>query len=123
SGLHLADGATLFYQSGREYDDIFPVWNWRQIPGVTCAQGDESLRWPARKDRSPMTDFVGAASDGSHAVAGMDFSQRGVRAHKAWVFVDNVIVCLGAGISSSEAAPVVTTINQCLLHGDVQAND
>ena len=29
---HLADGATVIMRDGDEYRDVYPVWNWRQIP-------------------------------------------------------------------------------------------
>jgi chondroitin AC lyase len=45
SGNHLADGATYFYQSGNEYTDIFPCWNWRMIPGTTSALDHSPLTW------------------------------------------------------------------------------
>ena len=42
------------------------------------------------------------------------------RARKGWFFFDDAYVCLGAGIESpSRQFPVVTTINQTLLKGDV----
>ena len=37
-GRYMADGATFVYRTGQEYTDIFPVWDWRRIPGVTCAK-------------------------------------------------------------------------------------
>ena len=35
---HIADGATCLMLSGREYFDIYPVWDWRRIPGTTIEQ-------------------------------------------------------------------------------------
>ena len=31
---HLADGATYIFRTGEEYRDIFPVWDWKRIPGT-----------------------------------------------------------------------------------------
>ena len=31
-----ADGALLFMQHGREYDNIFAHWDWRRVPGTTA---------------------------------------------------------------------------------------
>ena len=47
SGIHLADGATFTYRTGREYENIFPVWNWRLIPRHH------------RSDRRSFADLVG----------------------------------------------------------------
>jgi hypothetical protein len=33
-GENLADGVTTVYVTGREFENIFPVWNWRLIPGT-----------------------------------------------------------------------------------------
>lgn len=123
SGYHLADGVTYFYRRGDEYKDIFPLWNWRMLPGVTCAQ-----------ERGPMprfgsyrldSDFVGAVTDGTNACAALDYSRDGVSARKAWFFAGDRIACLGAGISAAEnvKAAVATTVNQCLLRGSVRTSD
>jgi chondroitin AC lyase len=129
SGYYLADGALYLYQSGDEYTDIFPVWDWRKIPGVTCAQTDlpgfkttavqtdvPGLKF---KTSSVPSDFVGGVSDGTHGCAALDYVRDGVVAKKAWFFGANSVVCLGAGIGGEATAPIVTTINQCLLRGSI----
>ena len=42
-----------------------------------------------------------------------------LRAKKSWFFFDDEYVCLGTGIDNIKDLPAVTTINQCLLSGDV----
>jgi chondroitin AC lyase len=130
SGYYLGDGALYLYQSGDEYADIFPVWDWRKIPGVTCAQTE----LPAFKTTAVQTDvpglefktssvpsdFVGGVSDGTHGCAALDYVQDGVVAKKAWFFGANSVVCLGAGIGGEASAPIVTTINQCMLRGSIR---
>ena len=34
-GYNLPLGATNILTSGKEYEGIFPVWNWNKIPGTT----------------------------------------------------------------------------------------
>ncbi|MBC8010749.1 MAG: hypothetical protein H7067_11720, partial [Burkholderiales bacterium] len=34
-GYHLGDGAMALMVTGDEYRDIFPLWDWRRVPGVT----------------------------------------------------------------------------------------
>ena len=114
SGLHLADGATYFYRNGHEYDDIFPVWDWRMIPGTTEALSDASLKWPTA-DLKKNAEFVGGVSDGATSCAAMDFHRDDLRAKKAWFFAGDVVVCLGADITSTGPSPIATTLNQCLL--------
>lgn len=117
SGYHLADGALYLYRTGAEYADIFPVWDWRKLPGVTCGQG----ALPAFTTSAVPAGFVGGVSDGADAVAALDYERDGVRARKAWFFAGDAIVCLGAGITGEGPDEVVTTLNQCLLAGEVRA--
>ncbi|MBR1871109.1 MAG: hypothetical protein IJ802_04715 [Kiritimatiellae bacterium] len=46
-GAHLEDGALFCYVDGREYEDIFPLWNWRRIPGITSYDID-TIDWKVR---------------------------------------------------------------------------
>ena len=61
---HLGDGVSLFLRDGQEYVDIFPVWDWRRLPGVTCRWSEEPLPvLSTGRDRGTGI-FVGGASDG-----------------------------------------------------------
>ena len=44
-------------------------------------------------------------------------------ANKAWFYFDNEFVCMGAGIVCPTGNPVLTSVNQCLLAGNVAASD
>jgi chondroitin AC lyase len=89
--------------------------------------------------------FVGGVSDGTYGAAAMVFDQTEVfprvngtygvagivydqsfllnriqtQGRKAWFFFDREMVALGAGITSSRAERIGTTLNQTLLHGPV----
>ncbi len=116
---HMGDGVTLFMGRGDEYDGIFPAWDWKRIPGVTCQRSDEPLE-PLSVGKDLGADpFVGGVSDGSNGVSAMRAVRDGVSARKSWFCRDNVIVCLGADISAHGRHPVVTSINQCLMKSDV----
>ncbi|MBC7690492.1 MAG: hypothetical protein H7222_01875, partial [Methylotenera sp.] len=108
----LSDGATYFHRSGEEYRDIFGVWDFRHVPGVTAQQS----AWPARDQYSPShgpTAFVGGLSDGTTGFAAMDFKRDQLRARKSWFFLEDRVVALGAGIRcTGHCDPVHTTINQ-----------
>lgn len=113
---HLSDGCTYIMRTGREYHDIFPVWDWQKIPGTTVQvapglEGKVNIRGTR--------PFAGGVSDGRYGCAAFDFERTGLFARKAWFFFDDEFVCLGAGISCDTKNPVITTMNQCFLKGDV----
>ncbi|MBN1642066.1 MAG: hypothetical protein JXA09_12595 [Anaerolineae bacterium] len=118
-GYHLSDGVCYLMRRGDEYRDIQPVWDWRKLPGATCRDTTDPL--PYGRDVPPQgtTDFVGGVSDGRVGVAAMDYGRDGVQARKAWFFMPDGWVALGAGIASASDDPVTTSINQCLLRSDV----
>ncbi len=118
---HMGDGVTLFVRSGAEYVGIFPVWDWRRLPGITCRQANDPLPILSTGRHRGATEFVGGVSDGLDGLAALNYSLDGVTARKAWFCMEDSIVCLGAGIRSA-SDPVVTTINQCLLSGPVCAD-
>lgn len=117
---HYADGANFISVSGKEYNDIFPVWDWQKIPGTTVVQRPEMPPYTEIVKKGK-TGFVGAVSDGSYGAAAFDFESPldPLKARKAWFFFDNEYICLGAGITSESDYPVNTTLNQCLLKGEV----
>jgi chondroitin AC lyase len=113
---HMAEGATFIYCDGDEYRDIFPVWNWRQVPGTTVEQHLGSL------DENKLRhfgnrDFAGGASDGNVGCIAAEISDETLAAHKAWFLFDGGMVALGTAISSSAEVPVRTTIDQCHPRG------
>ena len=117
---HRGDGTNHITRTGKEYDDIFPVFDYQKIPGATIMQKPK-LPDPEEIQKLGLTDFVGAVSDGTYGAVAFDFKSPHdpLIARKSWFFFDDAYVCLGAGISCREQLPVVTTLNQCLLQGDV----
>lgn len=117
---HRGDGTNHISRTGIEYYDIAPVFDYQKIPGTTVMQKPE-LPSENEIQKLGLTDFVGAVTDGTYAAVGFDFKSPHdpLCARKAWFFFDHEYVCLGSGISSNEDLPVVTTLNQCLLRGDV----
>jgi chondroitin AC lyase len=115
---YIAHGATYIYRTGQEYRDIFPVWDWRRVPGVTCEQSSAPLDVAGLHVRG-QTSFVGGVSDGMYGLAAMDLSLGALMAKKAWFYFDEEFICLGTGISCPTDNPVFTSVNQCLRGGDV----
>ncbi|WP_163324107.1 polysaccharide lyase 8 family protein [Draconibacterium mangrovi] len=118
-GYYLGDGASYLYQSGEEYKNIFPFWDWKKIPGATTLQDKNPLPvLTARGYRIP-SDFVGGVSDGENGIAVLDYNRLGLGVKKSWFIFNDQIVCLGAGVNSTEGLPVTTSVNQSYLNGDV----
>jgi chondroitin AC lyase len=117
----LADGAVFLYREGDEYQDIFAVWDWRQIPGTTCVQSPAPLGPEEGLGIRGSTRFVGGVSNGRTGVSAMDLEKEFLKAKKAWFFFKDEIVCLGAGITSADGEPVATSIEQRLLEVPVRA--
>lgn len=119
-GYYMADGAMYIYKDGTEYLDIFPLWDWRRLPGVTAYMDDSPLPMPGKKDKySNRSNFVGGLSDGVNGISAMQLSRDGLKADKFWLFADSAIVCLGAGITSDSTLQISTSVEQSWHKGKV----
>ena len=117
---HRADGTNYVMQTGNEYHNIWPVYDWQKISGATIVQ-KPALYPPNEIQKDGLTDFVGAVTDGLLGAVAFDFISPHdfVHAKKAWFFFDGAYVCLGSGIYCNQRLPVATTVNQCLLRSEV----
>lgn len=118
---HRGDGTNYICRRGDEYLNIAPVYDWQKIPGATILQKPE-LPSESKIQKKGLTDFVGAVSDGKYGAVVFDFKSPhdSVEARKAWFFFDEEYVCLGTGISAASENSLATTLNQCLLAGEVK---
>lgn len=122
-GYFLADGAMDIAVDGNEYVNIFPVWDWGRIPGTTTP-ALTTIPQPGQWGVYGTATFTGGVSDGVYGVSvysqyDYKYSTVNMEAKKAWFFFDDEVVCLGTDIKSTSATEVNTTLNQCLLSGDV----
>lgn len=128
---YLGEGVSPLWTTGQEYLDIFPVWNWRQLPGSTIEQQHGELpiaRWQLTPDGRPFRgqrDHVGGLSDGPYGFCVMRVAKDNLEdGFKAWFFADHEVVALGAGLQASAAAcPVWTTVAQVVRSGPVTYAD
>ncbi|NND05618.1 MAG: hypothetical protein HKN87_04490 [Saprospiraceae bacterium] len=114
-GYYLPFGLTYIYQRGDEYVGIFPAWDWARLPGVTSPH----QAFPSKGKITQQTTFVGGVSDGTYGISVMDLQISDTEAKKSWFWFGDRWVALGAGISSTHTANIVTGVNQCHLHGPV----
>ena len=124
-GKYTADGVMSIMVDGDEYDNIFPLWDWKRLPGLTAVY--DTLPIPLWQPKKPVnrSAFVGGASDGETGIAALDLVYDSLSARKAYFFLNDVVVCLGSGISTKEAKrstakhSVLTTLNQSWHKGNV----
>lgn len=116
-GYWLGFGSTFIMQTGDEYHNIFPVWDWALVPGVTAP--NIALKPKDWGQIEQQTTFVGGVSNGKYGVSVMDMNIQSTQAKKAWFSFNDELVALGAGISSTHEEYVSTTVNQTRLRGPV----
>jgi len=127
-GWLTGDGQTTLYNSDLNAfaDSYWATVDHYRLPGVTA---DVTLsRLPAvsaaigpraqgQSTRS-INNWVGGATLGNYGAAGMQFNGVAVTltGKKSWFMFDDEIVCLGAGITSTDNRPIETTVeNRKLL--------
>ncbi|WP_261808979.1 polysaccharide lyase 8 family protein [Nonomuraea sp. C10] len=100
-GAHYADG---FWATVDPY----------RLPGTTVS----TRRLPdgageAWGGACPPFRWAGGATDGHYATAGQHLRglESTVEAFKSWFFLDDAVVCLGAGITGRDGAPVETVVD------------
>ena len=118
-GYYMGDGLALLSVNNQAYQNVFPFWDWKKLPGTTIVQ--DTAKLPSIKFRDFKTNgvFVGGVSNGQNGVAVMDYDRDGVKAKKSWFMFNDFIVCLGTDISSGKNEETTTAINQSFLKGNV----
>ncbi|MET9498898.1 polysaccharide lyase 8 family protein [Streptomyces sp. NPDC006552] len=119
-GWHTGSGLLSWWAEGDsagggQYSDGFwPTVDPYRLPGTTVSRkplaDGEGGTWGAAR---PDTTWVGGATDGTYGVLAQDV--RGLsstlRAKKSWFFLDDAVVCLGAGITSTDSAGVESVVD------------
>ncbi|MEU0518185.1 polysaccharide lyase 8 family protein [Streptosporangium sp. NPDC006007] len=116
-GWHTGSGMLYWWAQGHgdQYSDSFwPTVDPYRLPGTTVS----TLRLAdgAGKDwgdTCPQARWVGGATDGVYAAVGQHLNgfESTVEAFKSWFFLDDAVVCLGAGITGKDGVPVETVVD------------
>ena len=115
---------TCVMREGTEYLDIDPVWNFARIPGTTSrTETDDQLL--AHRDWwcLPLPNgHSGGAQKQDRAVIYEIAEHDGVETFATDFAIPGGFVCLGAGVRTigGHEEPLVTTVEQCLLQGEVR---
>lgn len=116
-GWHTGSGMLYWWAGGHgdQYSDHF--WSTvdpRRLPGTTVS----TLPLPdgageAWGGTCPPARWVGGATDGLYATVGQHLYglESTLEAFKSWFFLDDAVVCLGAGITCRDGVPVETIVD------------
>ncbi|MET8770181.1 polysaccharide lyase 8 family protein [Streptomyces sp. NPDC004658] len=116
-GWHTGSGMLSWWPRGHgdQYTDWYwPTVDWYRLPGTTVSTKRLPDRaggeWGAPK---PDVRWVGGTTDGTYAAVGQHLKGLGstLQARKSWFFLDDAVVCLGAGISCADGVPVETVVD------------
>jgi len=116
-GHFISDGSTIFLRNGNEYNDIFPVWDWNKLPGVTAPLLDSVRPDIKNDDYHNPNPFVGGLTHNDCGITTFHLSRNGIDAKKSWFYIRGVFVCLGADIRSTTGKEIITGVNQCNQRG------
>ncbi|WP_328667971.1 polysaccharide lyase 8 family protein [Streptomyces sp. NBC_00322] len=116
-GWHTGAGMTYWWTPGNggQYTDWFwPTVDFYRLPGTTVSTKRLADRaggeWGEPK---PAATWVGGASDGEFAAVGQHLLGLGstLQARTSWFCVADAVICLGAGITSTDGLPVETIVD------------
>ncbi|GHA93114.1 polysaccharide lyase 8 family protein [Streptomyces chryseus] len=121
-GWHTGAGM-LYWWPGERENDQYTNWFWPtvdfyRLPGTTVSTRRLADRaggeWGAPK---PAVRWVGGATDGEFAAVGQHLKGLGstLEARKSWFCVADALVCLGAGITSTDGVPAETIVDNRML--------
>lgn len=117
-GAFINDGLALVQSSGKEYNNITPIWNWAMLPGIT---GDTTISPNSKMALTSVNtgNFVGQVSNGIAGAIAMDYERLNIKAHKSYFMVNDMLVALGAGISAPDKKNLITTVDQSFHAGPI----
>ncbi len=116
-GWHTGSGMLYWWARGHgdHYSDAFwPTVDPYRLPGTTVSTrrlpGGAGGEWG---DTRPPAEWVGGTTDGVYAAVGQHLYglESTLEAFKSWFFLDDAVVCLGAGITCRDGVPVETVVD------------
>ena len=117
--------STCVMNSGKEYYEISPVWNFCRVPGTTTRdETDEELFTHAMDGYRLQTgDRFDGSQLGDCAYSAQTVEHNGIRATVVAFGTPWGVAILGSGISSDRDETLTTTVEQCFLCGEYTATD
>ncbi|MFH4967431.1 polysaccharide lyase family 8 super-sandwich domain-containing protein [Gaetbulibacter sp. M240] len=123
-GHYLGHGTYYLIKDGNEYKSIFPLLNWKQLPGSLVEQ--DTLKLPLiewGKNNYGNTEFVFGVSDSLYGAFGYDYVKGNVRAKRGWFLFNEEIIALVSGLNYDSDNDLYQSINQCYVNGSIWVNN
>jgi len=117
-GHFISDGCTIFLRNGDEYSDIFPIWDWNRLPGVTASVLDSIRQGSNKDDYKNPNSFVGGLTHNKNGLSTFHLARNSVDAKKSWFYLNGIMVCLGVDIKTNNGKEIITGVNQCNQKGE-----
>ncbi len=112
---YTSTGMTSLYNSdlAQYSDDYWPTVDAYRLPGTTVVS-----QQPATRHTSVNTWTGGTSLNDQYGISGMDlqYSDHTLKARKSWFMFDDELVALGAGIQSTDNAPIETIMENRKLN-------
>ncbi|MER5645057.1 polysaccharide lyase 8 family protein [Streptosporangium sp. NPDC002524] len=116
-GWHTGSGMLYWWADGHgdQYSDSFwATVDPYRLPGTTVSTRRlADGAGEAWGDTCPPGRWAGGATDGVYATVGQHLNgfESTLDAFKSWFFLDDAVVCLGAGITAEDGVPVETIVD------------
>jgi hyaluronate lyase len=117
SGWYTGAGMTYLYNADQQHysDAYWPTVDPYRLPGTTVDVRTRAAS--SNNGERGSSDWVGGAGNGTNAVVGMDYKDVGspLTAKKSWFLLDDEVVSLGAGITSTSGRTIESTVENRML--------
>ncbi|WNS45152.1 polysaccharide lyase family 8 super-sandwich domain-containing protein [Paenibacillus sp. MMS20-IR301] len=118
-GWYTGAGMTYLYNDDlQQFTDYWPTVNKYRLPGTTVDTMPRTTDGEGAGFLSPKTWAGGTELLGESATVGMDLKGYGstLTAKKSWFMLNDEVVALGAGISSTDGRTIETTVENRMLN-------
>ena len=118
---------TCIMRNGKEYFNVNSVWDYSRVPGTTAfVETDEQLLEHKDWAKLPLpNDHFGGRQNGRRAAIYELAEHDGIKMQVADFAFEDGFVCLGAEVEirAHQGVELTTTVDQCILQGEVVAKD
>ena len=110
-GEHTGHGTlNLFTTNIEDYFQVFPLFDWQAINGITVEHDIPLVPCPVGLYRLDRLLFVGGVSDGLYGLAMMDTLSHNLTVQRSWHFFDDAIIALATNLTLTTPTVAWTTL-------------